>query len=165
MRDILFRGKRLSKYDRKRSWVFGVPVVEMLNPREVAIVTSNTTRYVNPKTIGEFTGLYDINEEPIFEGDIILTQDFSTAQNKTSKDYKTMKFKGVVEHVVKSGNNFFNESTGKYDRTMYYSSEFDVRLIDYDSKYSHYACSKFLGCEVIGNIHDNPELLKIPVKD
>ena len=165
MRDILFRGKRLSKYDRKRSWVYGVPVVELRNPREVAIVTSYTTRYVNPKTVGEFTGLYDINEEPIFEGDIILTQDFSTVQNKTSKDYKTMKFKGVVEHVVKSGNNFFNESTGKHDRTMYYSSEFDVRLIDYDSKYSHYAWSKFWGCEVIGNTHDNPELLKIPGKD
>ena len=165
MRDILFRGKRLSKYDRKRSWVYGVPVVELRNPREVAIVTSCTTRYVNPKTVGEFTGLYDINEEPIFEGDIVLTQDFSTAQNKTSKDYKTMKFKGVVEHVVKSGNNFFNESTGKHDKTMYYSSEFDVRLIDYDEKYPHYAWSKFWGCQVIGNIHDNPELLKIPGKD
>lgn len=164
MRDILFRGKRLSKYDRKRSWVYGVPVVE---PRtgEVAIVASYKTRYVNKKTVGEFTGLYDINDTPIFEGDIVLTQDFSTARSKTSKYYKTVKFKGVVEHVVKSGNNFYNESTGEYDKTMYYSSEFDVRLIDYDRKYPHYAWSKFWGCEVIGNVHDNPELLKISGKD
>lgn len=165
MRDILFRGKRLSKYDRKRSWVYGVPVVELHNPKEVAIVTSNTTRYVNPKTVGEFTGLYDINGTPIFEGDIVLTQDFSTTRSKISKGYKAMKFKGVVEHIVKSGTNFYNESTGEYDMTAYYSSEFDVRLIDYDEKYPHYAWSKFWGCEVIGNIHDNPELLKIPGKD
>lgn len=164
MRDILFRGKRLSKYDRKRSWVYGVPVVDDIN-KEISIVTSNTVRIVNAKTIGEFTGLYDINDTPIFEGDIILTQDFSTAQSKKSKNYKTMKFKGVVEHVVKSGNNFYNESTGKHDKTMYYSSEFDVRLIDYDDKYPHYAWSKFWGCQVIGNVYDNPELLKIPGKD
>lgn len=165
MRDnILFRGKRLSKYDRKRSWVYGVPVVDDIN-KEISIVTSNTVRIVNKDTVGEFTGLYDINGEPIFEGDIVLTQDFSTTRSKISKGYKAMKFKGVVEHVVKYGNNFFNESTGKHDKTMYYSSEFDVRLIDYDEKYPHYAWSKFWGCEVIGNVHDNPELLKIPGKD
>ena len=165
MRDnILFRGKRLSKYDRKRSWVYGVPVVDDIN-KEVSIVTSNTVRIVNKDTVGEFTGLYDINDTPIFEGDIILTQDFSTVQSKKSKNYKTLKFKGVVEHVVKSGNNFYNESTGKHDKTMYYSSEFDVRLIDYDDKYPHYAWSKFWGCQVIGNVHDNPELLKIQGKD
>ena len=165
MRDnILFRGKRLSKYDRKRSWVYGVPVVDDIN-KEISIVTSNTVRIVNKDTVGEFTGLYDINDTPIFEGDIILTQDFSTVQSKKSKNYKTLKFKGVVEHVVKSGNNFYNESTGKHDKTMYYSSEFDVRLIDYDDKYPHYAWSKFWGCQVIGNVHDNPELLKIQGKD
>ncbi len=162
--DILFRGKRLSKYDRKRSWVYGVPVVDDIH-KEVSIVTSNAVRIVNAKTIGEFTGLYDINDTPIFEGDIVLTQDFRTRSNFSSKSCKTMKFKGVVEHIVKSGNSFFNESTRKHDKTMYYSSEFDVRLIDYDEKYPHYAWSKFWGCQVIGNVHDNPELLKIPGKD
>ena len=164
MRAILFRGKRLSKYDRKRSWVYGVPVVDDIN-KEVSIVTSNTVRIVNKDTIGEFTGLYDINGEPIFEDDIVLTQDFSTTRSTTSENYKTMKFKGVVEHVVKSGTNFYNENTGEYDMTAYYSSEFDVRLIDYDDKYPHYAWSKFWGCAVIGNIYDNPELLVTSGKD
>jgi uncharacterized phage protein (TIGR01671 family) len=162
--DILFRGKRLSKYDRKRSWVYGVPVVDDIN-KEISIVTSNTVRIVNKDTVGEFTGLYDINDTPIFEGDIVLTQDFRTRSNFSSKSCKTMKFKGVVEHIIEKGSGFYNKETDKNDLTVWYGSKFDVCLIDFDEKYCHYSWSKFWGCQVIGNIHDNPELLKIPGKD
>lgn len=71
MREILFRGKRTDTGE----WVFG----DLLRGG-IDYITAIRTRCgensyevvsVDPKTVGEFTGLYDKNLERVFEGDII----------------------------------------------------------------------------------------------
>ena len=91
---------------------------------------------VIPETVGQYTGLTDKNGKKIFEGDIVLFEDESPA-NYEYHDCTEMRC-GSIEY----GDNCF-----------YITDRIAVEMEDliYDGK---------LDVQVIGNIHDNPELLK-----
>lgn len=87
---------------------------------------------VDPETVGQYTGLTDRNGKQIFEGDIVILDE----------DVKTM----------------FNVNDGevKYGRGGFHVDK-------YGSLNSLNALASWdwvLRGEVIGNIHDNPELLE-----
>lgn len=90
----------------------------------------NTEDVVHSETIGQYTGLTDKNGNKIFEGDIILSCEYN--------DIYLVKY-------------FDNENYPAFDCVPY------VPFCECNGL-------SFLvneeGCEVIGNIHDNPELLK-----
>lgn len=85
---------------------------------------------VMPETVGQFTGLTDKNGTKIFEGDILKLGGDNLPHWHEEGD--------VVE--------------------VYYVGGAFEPLGDYDSDCGTAVVARF--CEVIGNIHDNPELLK-----
>lgn len=134
MREIKFRGKTLSG-----RWVYGyaakfahdsVPVI--LEDTEDGI----KPRKIIPETVGQFTGLHDKNGKEIYEGDIvkwILTMP-EVGVNGGYEEYETEEI-GEIQ----------------WDAGALYLGEYCAAGFAYDSE--DYA-------EIIGNIHDNPELLK-----
>ena len=86
--------------------------------------------FVIPETVGQYTGLTDKNGKKIFEGDIIDTPD---------RLLKVVWFKGNAQFDL----NFIRHA---HDKIITNFKGINMRDL----------CSY----EIIGNIHDNPELLK-----
>ena len=118
MREILFRGKRT----KNGQWVTGLLWHHVDKASLIYSDELDDKVWVNPQTVGQFTGLTDKNGKRIFEGDIIKLDDE------------------------------------------------EIRVIRYDDKCAGYyfngdSCGLCVSREnermVIGNIHDNPELLEV----
>ena len=88
---------------------------------------------VDRKTVGQYTGLTDKNGTKIFEGDIVrfIDIDFDGSERKAV---------GVMTWNRKAAN--FDIVNGTYRLDFHYPTLFEE-------------------IEVIGNIHDNPELLEV----
>ena len=133
MREILFRGKRVDNGE----WIQG-DLVQFLPHGIVRIVTQEPPykdAEVDSDTVGQFTGLTDKNGRKIFEGDIIHLE------------YSQVFFGGV----------YFGEYTAEVSYKegcfitdgMNNGDEIETPLSGFDND----------EVEIIGNIHDNPELL------
>jgi uncharacterized phage protein (TIGR01671 family) len=148
MRENLSRGKKYIKsvFDQT-DWVYG-SLIDSGNHEQVAIypwidgASTMSVRQlvyarmegVKPETVGQFTGLPDKNGKRIFEGDICRV-----VRNGVP-------LRGVVE--------FFRGAFGlRYDTGEFNSFVYLNRLEPTGSVFST--------IEVIGNIHDNPELLEV----
>ena len=138
MREILFRGK-VNQTETK--WVEGfynhIPCGRFLCDEHCIQTIDADGRIgqlynVYESTVVQFTGLTDKNGTKIFEGDIL----------------KFHKFKGEPDWI----------GFVRYDISMFViegeqpvdNGGFEVQLCSIDRK----------RCEIIGNIHDNPELLE-----
>lgn len=129
LREILFRGQRFDNTD----WVFGGYL-----PKTKTICTENThpnsTEYIDlfikPETLGQYTGMNDIKNKKIFEGDIV-------------------KFKRI---------NALGYTTSRVGEVQYYD-ELPIFYIyaNTGDAWDWVDCEEI---EVIGNIHDNPELME-----
>lgn len=155
MRDILFRGKRTDNGE----WVYG-NLVRGCDEKYAYIVEFGNRELcrnyvnVNPDTVGQYTGLKDKNGTKIFEGDIIRYSD--------SGEYE-MYLESLECPEEYDGINFENMWT--IDEVVYGTATnypaFDLNRHDWEvnglSNLSESGCYFY---EVIGNIHDNPELLR-----
>jgi len=140
MKDILFKGKTFNG-----EWVYGWVTTQFKKHTDGELLTkiqSNTfgvgEHQVQTETVGEYTGLKDKNGVKIFEGDIVKGQSL----------YKYGGFEYLG--VVRWGNQ--NYLIGWLVSNA--SGDWDLR-----------ACSAKISLdnitgEIIGNIYDNPELLK-----
>lgn len=134
MREILFRGKCIANGE----WVYG----DLLNvgvDYDYAIRTYGGREHgqvnaVNEKTVGQYTGLTDKNGKKIFEGDIIF------CSQEINGNF-------IDKHIEKGYVEMKHGAFGLHRKQGYYRP-FKDWLEDYEY-------------EIIGNIHDNPELLEV----
>ena len=139
MREILFRGKRLDNGE----WVEGDLVHSVYKVGDTCVGKFGCTLgmlQVDPSTVGQYTGLKDKNGEMIFEGDILHIAKIADGLG----GYYQPPLDYTVNVVV------------KWDLCawMWETLCEDKLYISFPDAWCHYEC------EVIGNIHDNPELLK-----
>ena len=147
MREILFRGKRVNNGE----WVEGFYSAEEYNlnthsieyiPR-IQLIGKCVSLGVIPETVGQYTGLTDKNGRKIFEGDIVHAIYQSNYVGMKNIDFGI----GVVEYC------------GNY----YSHASYEINIIgEIGSRV--FSASLEGGVEVIGNIHDNAELLETASK-
>ena len=137
MREILFRGKRVDNGE----WVYGLPFKAYSTfYRDYLWTIQHLNKFeipiahydIVPETIEQYTGLTDKNGTKIFEGDIV-------------KHYNHCQIKEYSEDI---GRVFYYAETCRFLRTS--------KLFPNDCP-EMFSGNEY---EVIGNIHDNSELLK-----
>lgn len=130
MREILFRGKRADNGE----WVYGDVWHNYDNePRCIKDYCGGNP--VDPATVGQYTGKKDKNGKMIFEGDIV---DAAAAWWDAA---------GPAGHESPIITVEWNDLNCGVDPFADYDCDCGVFIMGEE-------------CEVIGNIHDNPELLK-----
>jgi len=141
MRTYEFRGQQIDGM----GWVYGDLIRHYENQRRfiamdqlayetsycgIDRLVSERFHEVTPETVGQFTGLKDKNGKEIYEGDVVRYDDISDLGESLGEV-------AVVEYMDDQGC-------------------FDPLAIGYSGCYY----SRYIeNTEVIGNIHDNPELL------
>lgn len=146
MREYLFRGKRLDNGEwvegdlRHGGYFLNDPSVYICVPFADTIMNCP----VDPNTVGQYTGMQDIAGKRIFEGDFVkamLTRDCGGGEQVREETgaigYDTIGMIGLMDYllgVTPVWSDFFHE----------------LSLSGLVTDFSF---------EVIGNIHDNPELI------
>lgn len=139
MREILFRGKRTDNDKWVEGFYLTSPEFDNIGISVVTAIDPRHPHYVFKNTVGQYTGLNDKNGTKIFEGDII-------------------KF-GINQRLMYV---HWNEETLTWELTdigvpacevNHLSNTFDLGEIQVESAYGE------MFSEVVGNIHDNSELL------
>lgn len=131
MRTIRFRGKR----DGDGGWTYGQPVPVTKRDATCCFIVSDIRGGsvqgfpVDPETVGQFTGMQDVNGKDIYEGDIVR----------------------------------YRWTDDRYRRNPRYMT----REVVWDAFYGRWGLKDCLGCvfrpnrlEVLGNVFDNPELMR-----
>lgn len=143
MREILFRGKCQTGewveggfLDRK-----GKPEIIDFDRGEEGDFTFNTQ--VDSKTVGQFTGITDKNGKKIFEGDIVAIDVFQKRERINSNGEKVNVFEIHKPKIQKTAVVKYCSKRGKFDT--------GTPEICFDFSNDFY---------IVGNIHDNPELLE-----
>ena len=138
MREILFRGKCNETCKYNGQWIEGFYGEDDGKP----IIAHSTDRgligyFCEPDSIGQYTGLTDKNGKKIFEGDVLNVHD----QIPMFDGYDT-------DEIVYNGKVMYIKNQGMY--------------VCEGNNDGNALCALNLDkCEVIGNIHDNPELLEV----
>lgn len=141
MRLIKFRGKRIDNGE----WVYGAlcmsakyaPYILWSGNDSVVIETP----IIDQDSIGEYTGLIDKNGKEIYEGDIIHLND---------EEFALEHGNGIVVFLEK-------DQGGRPCGGLWYLEDADEYSNTENSLYDLWYQGEL---EIIGNIHDNPELLK-----
>ncbi|MBK6089655.1 YopX family protein [Ruminococcus difficilis] len=148
MREILFRGKRIDDYVNDKSidyaekgareWAYGDIIHRRYyKNKDVVVIRTEDSGFdnysdyeVDPSTIGQYTGL-TANGKKIFEGDIV----------KVTGLYPDRDGEKRIWRRFRVGEVFYYHGAFYFDKWL--------------------LCKTSEKClEIIGNIHDNPELLE-----
>lgn len=135
MREILFRGKAVSSGE----WVYGNLIHSKRfagcgNEWRIHNQDTGLESDVDPETVGQYTGLTDKNGVKIFEGDVIKMSGLANWNYEVYFENSAFRLRYKTSHGD------------------YYSWGCLFRAYELDPSYGE--------PEIVGSIHDNPELLK-----
>lgn len=151
MREIKFRGKRLDNGE----WVYGFVLFNQ--DRSEAVIakltdTESVCENVDPATVCQFTGRLDDNGKEIYEGDVIkVLHSFTLAFGCNRK----RKIRGAYDLEWEKDD--FGQDGVTYFRN--YQIELGRRDFWIGRNGSVQHPLRNLSGFIIGNIHDNPELM------
>lgn len=141
MREILFRGKRIDNGEWVEGYYFCSRNPHRENIHKIHPLDSDWSYEISPSTVGQFTDLTDKNSKKIFEGDILAVEQISDS----------------IEHFESPVKCPYNVVV-KWDKCSWMWETIGTAR----KRYLHFPEAwLFRKCEVIGNIHDNPELLEV----
>lgn len=153
MREILFRGKKTDG-----EWIKGIAFPHGINgkvtmfrqhPADGSLIGDE----VIPNTVGQYTGLTDRNGRKIFEGDIISLHQFLFDGSEYEKEILVSI--EYMDDIMCFGLNLLEaEEIKKY---MGYDTNSSDKVV---VPFNDFCGLHEESCEVIGNIHDNPRLLR-----
>lgn len=152
MRTIKFRGKRIDNKEWVYGYLYKLPLPNgeacmILTQDNIHLDNSLEPKYdldftlwvdlflVDPATVGQFTGLFDEDGREIYEGDIIKIVEEFDDENVYTRNGVVCFAEGIFGLKDKNGKHFTYLGWLMHD-------EFITML------------------EVIGNIHDNPDLIE-----
>lgn len=146
MREILFRGKR----EYTGEWVEGYLYITQRGQYEISRYSKSYdceryTSVVIPSTVGQYTGLTDKNGKKIFEGDILAGDDYPFTSD-SERNY----FAEVV----------WFDNCPVFGTVTHRNPKSNVRGIS-DGNADFIEDFESIKWEVIGNIHDNKEILDV----
>ena len=142
MREIEFRGKRPDA----GKWVYGsglmVDNADLGYPVYVYSDDRFKTYKIDPKTLGQYTGLVDKNGVKIFEGDIV------------EKNFRLSRAYGEIVFFQGMFSVFYHDNDGNPWGNSIRVLSIWKELCKFQQGHGWF--------KVAGNIHDNPELLAAP---
>jgi uncharacterized phage protein (TIGR01671 family) len=151
-REIEFRGKRVDNSE----WVYGdlvqkgndgIRIVKELDHVDCAEYNC-IENGVTPESVGQYTGLKDKNGKKIFEGDVFFNKNRTLLTLNEDRRLYLVKW-NVGEYGDTGGKTWLKEKPG---------FSFD-KINPKDKNYMSLIFSQDM-IEVVGNIHEHPELLK-----
>ncbi len=168
MMETLCRGKR----EDNKEWVYGNHLYDDMTGKHFIVPFDNISEStkvneegccycvgfeVIPETVGQYTGLTDKNGNKIFEGDIVRHNTYDG-------------FDCHCHSIVRFGKYNQDGSEDEYHPTGclgWYVEVDNFTVPDFlePTNFENYLKTQnllkvALNCEIIGNIHDNPELLE-----
>jgi uncharacterized phage protein (TIGR01671 family) len=130
MREILFRGKQKNNGE----WVYGGFTLDAIDKPRITVKSGDGLLFLEviPETVGQYTGLVDVNAVRIFDGDIVEFYDSFMSKHKSVIEWR-----------------------GEY----YPAFDIDYEVFECANSIAELLNDSDANVTVIGNIHDKTELL------
>lgn len=156
-RQIKFRGKRVNGGEWVESMTISHGTIKRKSHDIFFETGENAWVGVIPETVGQFTGLVDKNGKEVYEGDVLRAKEFENYFMHEDDDFLDAfpldELKGDLKKEYVSQVRF--EDGG-------FILEIPDCIISLCAFFGNMKKSRpIFECEVIGNIHDNPELIEV----
>ena len=163
IREVIFRGKRADNGEWVEGDLIQVGLHEKSKFASIMPQTPVSSAYpVIPETVGQYTGLTDKNGKRIFEGDRIIYRHQCKKLIPCGDATQEEKLRYGIDNDSGLGLAYRPTRTIRYKGYVTIDNLCGLDL-NLGNRCQWWRCKKgeqLMAVEVIGNIHDNPELLE-----